>query len=110
MKPMSKNELLFADIIGAFGLPTPSREHEFDPDRKWRFDFAWIDQKIAVEIHGGRYHRGNMDKDYEKQNAAVRQGWRVFVFSSSMLASEIKRYQVGEFMESVIIKNTKEIR
>ena len=27
-------------------LPLPTREHKFDDARKWRFDFAWVEQKL----------------------------------------------------------------
>ena len=26
------------------------QEFKFHPDRKWRFDFAWPEQKIAIEV------------------------------------------------------------
>lgn len=101
----------FEDIIGAFGLPVPEREHRFHPEREWRFDYAWWEtrhgKRIAVEIHGGRFHRGDMSKDYEKLNEAQRLGWTVYQFSPNMLASEVKRYAVGEFMESVLNGKTK---
>lgn len=62
---------------------TPAREYKFHPERKWRFDFAFVPEKIAVEIEGGiftsgRHSRGaNFIKDCEKYNAATILGWRV---------------------------------
>lgn len=67
-------------------IPRPTREHVFAPPRKWRFDFAWPELKMAVEIHGGIFQRGRHSRgagqiaDFEKQNAAVLDGWRVLVF------------------------------
>lgn len=29
------------------------REFKFHDERKWRFDFAWVEKKIAIEIQGG---------------------------------------------------------
>lgn len=33
--------------------PIPKREFRFHPTRKWRFDFAWEAERIAVELEGG---------------------------------------------------------
>ena len=71
----------------------PEREFKFHPKRKWRFDFAFPDVKIAVEIEGGvwsggRHTRaGGFTKDCEKYNAAALLGWRVFRFTSDMVTS-----------------------
>ena len=34
------------------------REYQFHPTRKWRFDFAHLDRKIAVECEGGIWRQG----------------------------------------------------
>lgn len=73
------------------GLPPLEREHRFCVDRKWRFDFALVEQRIAVEVDGGtrqngRHNRaGGYAKDAEKINAAQGLGWTVFRFSDVML-------------------------
>lgn len=77
--------------IRANKLPEPVREHRFHPDRKWRFDFAFLDQKVAAECEGaiyvnGRHTRGSgFEKDCEKYNAAMTLGWRVFKFTRRMV-------------------------
>lgn len=43
--------------IDEAGLPTPVREFRFHPVRKWRFDFAYPDMKLAIEVEGGTYGR-----------------------------------------------------
>jgi very-short-patch-repair endonuclease len=66
--------------IGGF-----EREYRFNPERRWRFDFAWPNPKVAVEIDGGiyreqpgRHNRGaGMEKDNEKLNWAVSRGWKI---------------------------------
>lgn len=84
-KPKVKRDLpgeLFSQILKA-GLPLPDREHEFHPVRAWRFDLAWVDQKIAIECHGGvwvggRHTRGEgYTEDRAKMNEAISLGWRV---------------------------------
>ncbi len=51
----------------------------------WRFDFAWPEKKIAVEIDGGQWMFGggrhNTDEDRLKLNTAALMGWRVIRFS-----------------------------
>jgi len=73
------------------GLPTPETEHYFARPRKWRFDFAWPDRSIAIEVDGavysgGRHTRGKgYENDMEKLNEAVLRGWRVLRFSTGMV-------------------------
>jgi very-short-patch-repair endonuclease len=78
---------------GRSWLPEPVKEHRFHSQRKWRFDFAWPDYKIAVEVEGGtwkggRHTRGaGFAKDCEKYNSAQLLGWRVYRFTSDMIDS-----------------------
>lgn len=66
-------------------------EFKFHPVRKWRFDFAIPDLKIAIEIDGGLFiygrhnHAISMIKDYEKFNAAAESGWVILKFIPSQL-------------------------
>lgn len=73
-----------ADIFSA-----PQREYRFHPKRKWRFDFAFVAQRVAVEVDGGQFTkfggRHNTDSDREKLNTAAAMGWRVLRFSPQML-------------------------
>lgn len=61
------------------------REYQFHPTRKWRFDVAWPEQKLAVEIDGRGRHQtiSGVRKDYEKHNEATRMGWRVLRFPAT---------------------------
>ena len=61
------------------------REHVFHPTRKWRLDFAWLPQMVAVEVEGilwsglGRHQqRDGFVKDCEKYEAAAVLGWIVY--------------------------------
>jgi hypothetical protein len=68
----------------AHGL-TAIPEFRFDAKRKWRFDFAFLESKVALECQGGlfipgggRHSRGAaLLKEHEKLNAAAVDGWRV---------------------------------
>lgn len=65
------------------GLPKPVAEYRFLHDRKFRFDWAFLVQSLAVEIDGGgfilgRHSRGSgIEKDCEKYALALLAGWRV---------------------------------
>ncbi|MND75930.1 hypothetical protein D3C80_675650 [compost metagenome] len=65
------------------GFPDPVTELLFHPKRKWRFDYAWEEQKLALEIHGGihsggRHTRGRgFVEDRAKMNEATLLGWTV---------------------------------
>ena len=80
-----EQELLFQ--IQAAGLPEPRRNYQFFHDRKWKADFAWIDQNILVEIEGGIWTRGRhvrgvgYTNDCEKYNMAQSMGWKVYRFT-----------------------------
>ena len=95
VKPSSL-ETAFASALAehAPDLPQPESQHKFHPVRRWRFDAAWPDALVAVELHGGtwsggRHTRGaGMEADCEKMNAALLLGWRVLVYTTSMLKAD----------------------
>jgi hypothetical protein len=88
----------------AYGLPEPVPEYRFHPKRKWRFDFAWVKEKIAVEIEGGIWTKGahvrgkHFLSDMEKYNEAGRLGWRVFRFTPQ----QFKIGNVQSFLKEVL--------
>lgn len=59
------------------------KEHKFHTTRKWRFDYAIPEHKIAVEVEGGVWTGGRHTSpkgflgDIEKYNTATVMGWRV---------------------------------
>ena len=73
---------LFIPFIKLHKLQEPTPEYKFHPTRKWRFDFAWVEQKIALEIEGGVWTKGRhgrpsgIIKDMKKHNGAMECGWR----------------------------------
>src|SRR3990167_11379402 len=77
------------------GFPKPIREYKFLKDRRFRFDFAWKKQKIAVEIEGGIWIHGahvrskHFISDCDKYNLAVLNGWRVFRFTGEHLEDAV---------------------
>ena len=78
-------------MIKLVKLPVPEREYRFHDTRKWRFDFAYPDKQIAIEVEGGVYKNGRHTRgkgftnDCEKYNAATELGWRVFRYTTAMV-------------------------
>jgi len=66
-------------------------EHRFHEVRKWRFDFAHIESKTAIEIEGGAFTNGRHTRgegfvnDMEKYNEAAFYGWVVLRFTPSQM-------------------------
>lgn len=89
----SSLETAFAEQATRLGLPRWVEEHRFATliGRKWRFDFAWPDRMLAVEIDGGAFSGGRHTRgagfveDCRKLNAATLMGWRVLRFTSGDL-------------------------
>ncbi len=93
MKKASELERAFStywDMLAA-DLPAPTSEHRFHAVRRFRFDYAWIPQKVAVELEGGTFSGGRhvrgigFETDCIKYNLATADGWRVFRFTTKML-------------------------
>jgi very-short-patch-repair endonuclease len=81
----------FAFLVRVCGLPAPVRQFKFLPYRRFRFDFAWPEYKVFVEIEGGTWIGGRhvrpagYARDCEKYNEAALNGWVGLRFTSDML-------------------------
>ncbi len=65
-------------ILTHHKFPTFFQQYIFHATRKWRFDFAFLTHKVAIEVQGygpGHTSLPGMTNDYEKHNAAVLCGW-----------------------------------
>ncbi len=100
MKPGDKIKLeIHAMLCRFFGEDQVKAEFKFHPVRRWRFDYAVLSEKIAVEYQGhgatggfkdkhGRIHVGGhasitgMTGDCEKYNAAQAAGWKIITFTA----------------------------
>lgn len=91
---ISDLEQTFEYILRVLGtdIPQPEREYRFAPPRRWRMDYAWPAQHVAVEIDGGQFAalggRHNSDGDRQKLNAAALANWRVLHYSGAMLRND----------------------
>ena len=83
MRARSQLEIKFLLIWKKIDGQKLEEEFRFHPVRKWRFDFAHTDSKVAIEIEGGIWGQSRHTKavgyikDCEKYNAAIFDGWDV---------------------------------
>ena len=106
---MGTFEEILANEIEQAGLPCPVAEHRFHPERRWRFDLAWPDLLLAVEIEGGtwlpwggRHNRAaGFAADCEKYNAAALLGWRVLRFTTEMVSNGAALAVIGAALARV---------
>lgn len=83
---MKYNHSIVITYFGIFDIPAPEVEFAFakEQGRKWRFDFAWPKQKVALEVDGGiwiggGHNRGaQIKKTWEKENSANLMGWHIY--------------------------------
>lgn len=79
--------------LKATGNPIPVAEYRFHPTRRWRFDYAYPDKMLAMEIEGGawvggRHTRGaGFINDLEKYNTATVMGWRILRFTPQQITN-----------------------
>jgi very-short-patch-repair endonuclease len=94
MKPGETNKLAILHTLQTiFCHERVETEFRFHPVRKWRFDYAIPEIRLAVEYngHGGFLKAGGisrhgsiigMTQDAEKLNSAIGHGWRVLQFTT----------------------------
>lgn len=78
-------------------------EYKFDPNRNFKFDFAFVGPRIAVELDGGIHmEKGGHNtgtailRDRRKDQAALLLDWTVFRVAPEMIKS-------GEAVQTLII-------
>lgn len=88
------NELMGLELVREFHMSN------IDSDaRGWRFDFAAVDVKVLVEVHGalgsGKHSRkAGQTNDLEKANAATEHGWSVLSYGTAAVNSGAAALQV----------------
>jgi len=86
----------FLLLCEAANLVLPETEFKFWPGRRFRFDYAWLEYKIAVEIEGGVFIRGRhsrgvgMINDMIKYNYAAMTGWIVLRYTPQNMGQAIE--------------------
>lgn len=108
----SELEDLFARALNPWvAIPPPVREWRFAPPRRWRFDFAWPQHMVAVEIDGLVWHNRGVGRhqtvdgilgDCEKYEAAIMGGWTVYRIPGPWIRDE-------ERLHGVVLPNLAEL-
>ena len=90
----SAADLILYNLKKEIGKGVWVTEHKFNVNRRWRFDFAHLPTKTAVEIHGGIYTNGRhvrsqgFTNDREKMNNAQLLGWLVLEFTGEQVTKK----------------------
>lgn len=93
--------------IKALGLPDPEREYQAVKGRKYRWDFAWPESNLLVEVQGGIWGRGGhstgagVTRDCDKLTEATLGGWQSMAFTGKQIhegqaIEAIARFLLGE--------------
>lgn len=87
----SEIELTLANRLDRAGLPPGEPQYPFVEGRQFRFDRAWPDRMVAVEVQGGIWSqnghgRGSIiARDCAKLALAAALGWRVLPLTKEMI-------------------------
>lgn len=97
---MSDAEDVLVGQLAWAGAPRPEREYVFSPPgsltptgrpHRWRFDLAWPDRRLALEVEGGVWTTGRhtsgsgFEADCRKYNEAALEGWAVLRVTTNMI-------------------------
>lgn len=110
--PVRLGALPFELQCRTLGLPPPVAEHRFHPVRRWKFDYAWPAQMVALEREGVVYSHVKGDHrlggrhvsatgfkaDLEKYGTAFSLGWRVL----RCLPAQIDNGQAIEWLTPIL--------
>lgn len=82
----------------------PYFEYLVTPDRKWRFDLACPEERLAFEVNGGRWTGGHyrgkaQDNEYDKLNSAQLDGWRVLQFTNEFVLKGRAKAWLEEYLD-----------
>ena len=94
-KPASDREREFIINWANLGGPRLEAQFQFHPTRRWKFDWAHLESRVAIEIQGGTWlHKSRHVSgtgywgDRIKMNAALRLDWKVFELTSQDISDE----------------------
>lgn len=90
---MSLQDKAFLALCRDARLPEPVPEYRITDTRKFRWDWAWPDYKLLLEINGSIWKPGKgghssgkgIRRDMDKLNLATSLGWRTLAFEPKEL-------------------------
>jgi len=97
-------EILLKTHLAELGFRDIREQFKFLPDRRFTFDLAIPEIRMAFECDGGQFNGGHrrgeaLAKDYEKQNLAQLNGWRILRFVNR----DILNGAAKEFLEENLL-------
>lgn len=84
-------ENLFAMQLDAAGLTQYVREYQAIPGRRYKWDFAFVRERLLIEVQGGVWNGGahgrpvGITRDMDKLNVATKNGWNTLQFETKMV-------------------------
>jgi very-short-patch-repair endonuclease len=93
-------------------IKRPARNYRFDLSRRWQADFAWVEQRVIVEIEGGVRSGGRHVRpegyagDAEKYNAAALGGWLVLRYTADALQTDPQRV-IDEILMAFAVQHSR---
>lgn len=125
-RPPTSEERLLGQLLER-GMPIPQEEYRFAElavGRKWRFDYAWPEWRVAFEIEGavfgrqiegadgkkyrlgGRHNSGaGLQEDAFKYNRAAILGWCVIRATTTMIRDGLA---IAELVDAFTARGWKE--
>ena len=104
-KPDLEGQLL--QQIRLHGLPIPTLQFRAIPSRRFRWDMAWTDHRLLLEVQGGvwtagKHGRGSgILKDHEKLNLASAHGFRTIQVSATTIRNGLAVLWIIAALEGV---------
>jgi very-short-patch-repair endonuclease len=104
---VSELEITFANLWVAYYPEIHLHsEHRFASPRRFRFDFAHLPSKIAIELQGGIFSPNTRHingaallKEHEKLNLAASLGWRIFYVSTVTVNDQYIYEQIAKVIQ-----------
>lgn len=105
MAKQSYLEREFELMLRTANLSGYEREYKFHPVRKWRIDFAWVLERLAVEVDGGvRTGHARFDnalREAEKAEALLLAGWTLYRIPGPWIVQRDVRVWRSECIETI---------
>ena len=96
---------IFIALLKQQGLPDPEAEHKFLDNRRFKFDYAYPEVKLAIEVEGGVWIKGRHNrasgyiKDMEKYNLANENLWHILRYTPQQLVLSETLRQIKHLYE-----------
>lgn len=79
------------------------------------FDVAWPDYRVAIEVNGGQWSKGDMghnsgtgvERDARKSNDALLLGWDLLVFVTDHIEKQMNSYVLPTIRQALLLRGAK---